>query len=152
MYYPSQFSARKYSWFPGMTHEFGIHLLHKKWSFAIKDFFIFCSATSFTSEVFLIKKIIRPWFIRLVCMFVNRFTIQLSKMVQFCPFLLKAVKTSLSKFIIPIISERFHHAMLQGFESLPFRSPNFTIFVYWLNTWLWYLESQYKMNLFSNPY
>ena len=62
--------------------------------------------------------------VRLVCMFVNRFAIQLSKMVQFCPSLLKAVKTNLSKFIIPIISERFHHAMLQGFESLPFKSPN----------------------------
>lgn len=46
----------------------------------------------------------------LVCIFVTRFTIQLSKIVQFCHFLLTAVKTNQSKFIIPIISGRFHQA------------------------------------------
>ena len=44
-------------------------------------------------------------------------------MVEFCSFLLTAVKTNLSNIIIPIISERFHQAMLQGFESLPLKSP-----------------------------
>ena len=44
-------------------------------------------------------------------------------MVEFCSFLLTAVKTNLSNIIIPIISERFHQAMLQVFESLPLKSP-----------------------------
>ena len=44
-------------------------------------------------------------------------------MVEFCPFLLTAEKANLSNIIIPIISERFHQAMLQVFESLPLKSP-----------------------------
>ena len=56
-------------------------------------------------------------------------------MVEFCPFLLTAVKTNLSNIIIPIIFERFHQAMLQVFESLLLKSPT-----------LWFLFTDSTLN------
>ena len=89
--------------------------------FAIKDFLTFCATTVFTSEVFLIKK--DYWTVAhsaslYICQQIYHSIVKNGRVFQ-----LTAVKTNLSNIIIPIISERFHQAMLQGFESLPLKSP-----------------------------
>ena len=134
VYYLSQFCARKYLWFPGMTYEFGNDLLQKKWSLPLRVFLTFCAATIFTFEIFVIKK--DYWTMvhstsLYICQQIYHSVVKNGRVLFFSAYgsKNKSVKHYNTDYFWKISSSYVTSVWITTLEI-----SNFTIFVYWLNT------------------